>query len=120
MAEPTASEGRHGLHELRDDGEIDACLRRLCRYHSLLSLRRSGDARAQPSAVLSVQRAQGRLLLDAIPDVFVADTPLHVNTRFDGAELVFTVRTVGTTMFDGEPALMVTPPTSIRRRHRRA
>ncbi|WP_028081899.1 flagellar brake protein [Solimonas soli] len=120
MPAPDELDAMQGLRELRGS-DIDAELRRLCRYHSLLTVRRSGDTRSHASAVLAIQRAYKQLLLDALPDgEMAAGTALHVYTRIDGAELVFSCTVSGTTSFAGEPALVVSLPDAIRRRDRRA
>lgn len=116
---PPAAAEPSGSRELRERAEIEAQLRRLGRYRTLLSVRRSGDAQAHPSAVLAVQNA--RVLIDALPEeLSVAGAPLQLRTRFDGAELIFQTRTLGRAVHDGAPALAIALPESIRLLERRA
>src|SRR3546814_11841853 len=88
--EPTAEPAAAGSRELCDAVEIEAQLHRLCRYNSLVSVRRAGDTRSHPSAVLLVQNLLHRAVIDALPDeLSVPGTILQLRTRFDGAELLF-------------------------------
>lgn len=109
-----------GSRELCDAAEIDAQLRRLCRFNSLVSVRRAGDASSHATAVLLVQNLLHRVVIDALPDgLSIPGTVLQLRTRFDGAELMFCSTVVGRMLHDGAPALAIAIPPAIRLHERR-
>lgn len=109
--------------ELLRGKEIEAQLRRLCRHHSLISTRRSGDADARMTVVLAVDAAQRRFIVDALrPEPATAMAPgtvLRLRSRLDGAELVFSAEVEGAAPFEDAPALTLRFPDSMRLRERR-
>lgn len=109
-----------GSRELSDAAEIDAQLRRLCRYNSLVSVHRTGDAHSYATAVLLVQNMLRRVVIDTLPDELSAPgTVLQLRTRFDGADLLFSSTVIGRMLHDGAPALAIATPAGIRLHERR-
>lgn len=106
-----------GGHELCSMAEIVAQLRRLCRYRSLLSVRRSGEPQTYPTAVLDVQPLLARVLVDALPEPLAeSGTALQLHTRFDGAELMFASTVLGRVLHEDAPALAIALPAQLRDR----
>lgn len=109
-----------GTRESDTAVDIEAQLRRLCRYNSLMSVRRAGDARSHASSILLVQTLLRRIVIDALPDeLSVSGTVLQLRTRCDGAELMFCSTVIGRLLHDGAPALAIAIPPSIRLHDRR-
>ncbi|NKF21746.1 flagellar brake protein [Solimonas marina] len=108
------------MRRIEDGTEIETQLRRLCRYNTLISIRRSGDDRWLPSSILLVQPMLRRIVIDALPEqVSETGTLLHLRTRCDGAEIFFSSTILGRLQHDGGPALALSIPPSIRLHDRR-
>lgn len=109
--------------ELLQHGKLEAQLRRLCRHHSLLMARCSGEAEARPTVVLSVDFTRRRLLIDALPGVpppaLPPGTVLKLRTRVGGAELLFSAPVDRPALFEAAPALALRFPEFMRLRERR-
>ncbi|NGY04398.1 flagellar brake protein [Solimonas terrae] len=109
-----------GSREVDDSIGIDTLLRRLCRFNSLISVRRAGDEDSHATTVLLVQHMLRRVVIDTLPEsLSVPGTLLHLRTRFDGAELNFNSTVIGRLLHDGAPALAIAIPTGIRLHERR-